>query len=140
MVREVVLSPVDSGLLNRKATRLMKKERRAAPRVRVNLQSRWEGVLCKDNGTISDLSSNGCFVLTGGQVELKELIWLEISLPNDEPVHFWAEVVDMAEEIGFAVRFNAGDGDDQLRLAGFIETLFQSPQKSKPDSKSKFLD
>jgi hypothetical protein len=77
-------------------------------------------------------------VLTGGQVELKELVWLEILLPDEEPVHFWAEVVDTAHEIGFAVRFNAGDGDDQARLAQFIERMFQAPPKGKVFDKSKF--
>ena len=109
----------------------MKKERRTAPRIRVNLHARWEGAICKDNGEISDLSNNGCFVLTGGQVELKELVWLEIDLPDQEPVHFWAEVVDVAHEIGFAVRFNAGDGDDHERLINFVESVFLSPPKGK---------
>ena len=117
----------------------MENERRSAPRIRVNLQARWEGVLCKDLGAISDLSRNGCFVLTGGQVELQELVWLEIYLPDQEPIHFWGEVVDAAHEIGFAVRFNAGDGDDHARLAKFIESVFQSPPKGKLYDKSKFL-
>ena len=109
----------------------MERERRAAPRIRVYLNTRWEGVLCKDNGVISDLSRNGCFVLTGGQVELQELVFLEIELPEQEPLHFWAEVVDAAPEIGFAVRFNAGDGEDYARLAKYIESVFQSPPKDK---------
>jgi hypothetical protein len=105
----------------------MEKERRVAPRVRVQLRTRWEGVFCKDIGIISDLSRNGCFVLTGGEVELKELIWLEITLPDQEPIGFWTEVVDIADEIGFAVRLNAGDAEATSRLARFIERVFQSP-------------
>ena len=108
----------------------MENERRVAPRVRVHLRARWEGVLCKDVGFISDLSRNGCFVLTGGQVEPKELIWLEISLSDQEAIGFWAEVVDIADEIGFAVRFNAGDAEDHQRLARFIERVFQSPSNT----------
>ena len=114
----------------------MEKDRRAAPRVRVNLRARWEGALCKDIGFISDLSRNGCFLLTGGQVQIKELIWLEIALPGAEPIHFWAEVVDTAYEIGFAVRFNSGDGDDHARLAHFIERVFQTPAKGNVPGKS----
>ncbi len=117
----------------------MEKDRRSAPRVRVSLRTRWEGVLTKDIGMITDVSRNGCFVMTGGQVELKELIWLEISLPDQEPLHFWAEVVDTAHEIGFAVRFNAGDADDQTRLAQFIEHVFETPPKQNFYDKSKFV-
>ena len=115
----------------------MEKERRSAPRVRVNLKARWEGVLCKDIGFISDLSRNGCFLLTGGQVDLKELIWLEIFLPGEESLHFWAEVVDTAYEIGFAVRFNSGAAEDHARLAKFIERVFQTPPKTQQNDKSK---
>jgi hypothetical protein len=96
-------------------------------------------VLCKDIGVISDLSRNGCFLLTGGHVELSELIWLEITLPDQQPLGFWAEVVDIADEIGFGVRFNAGDAEDHRRLARFIERMFQSPPKHKIRDKSKFL-
>ncbi len=103
----------------------MEKDRRSAPRVRVKLPARWEGVLSHENATITDLSRNGCFVLSAAEVALKELIWLEIDLPEQESVHIWAEVVDQAEEIGFAVRFNSTSSTDQQRLATYIESLFQ---------------
>jgi hypothetical protein len=107
----------------------MERDRRGAPRVRVRLQASWEGVLCHDTGTVTDLSRTGCFILTGGKVEVKELIWLEISLPHLAPVQYWGEVVDVAPEIGFAIRFNAGSDDDRDRLANYIESLFESPPK-----------
>lgn len=116
----------------------MKKERRSARRVKVNLDGRWEGVLGKDKGTISSLSRNGAFILAGGLVELKELVWLEIALPDQAPVHFWAEVVDTAQEIGFAVRFNSGSEDDQARLDQFIEGILQKPPQNEARDKSKF--
>jgi hypothetical protein len=107
----------------------MEKDRRSAPRVRVKLAARWEGVLTHDTATITDLSRNGCFVLTGGKVTQKELIWVEIDLPNPPPIHFWAEVIEIADEIGFAVRFNTGAEVDKERLAKFIESVFESPGK-----------
>jgi hypothetical protein len=104
----------------------MEKDRRAAPRVRVKLDAAWEGVLCHDVGTVTDLSRAGCFILSGGKVQLKELIWVEIKLPYSV-VQFWAEVVDVASEIGFAVRFNSGSDSDRDKLAAYIESLFESP-------------
>ncbi len=98
----------------------MTQERRRAPRVKVNLQARWEGVLSQQEATITDLSKTGCFVLTGGKVEAKELVRLEIEAPDGEPFVLWAEVVDAAFEIGFAVRFTSMTDDDQLRLSRFI--------------------
>src|ERR1041384_7486125 len=104
----------------------MEKERRSAPRVRVKLPARWEGVLSRENATITDLSRNGCFVLTGGNVEVKELVWLEIQLTDQQKVHFWAEVVNQASEIGFALKFNSTSPEDEATLAKFLEAIFQS--------------
>ena len=100
-------------------------ERRRAPRVKVDLPARWEGVLTQQTAQVTDLSVNGCFILTGGKVEPKELVRLEIHLPNQPPMYLWAEVVDAAYEIGFAVRFTATDDEDQKRLAEFIEAELQ---------------
>ena len=107
----------------------MEKDRRSAPRVRVNLPARWEGVLSRENATVTDLSRNGCFVLTGGKVELKELISLEIHLTELQTVNFWAEVVNEASEIGFAVKFNSSSPEDAAALGKYLESIFQSEAK-----------
>ena len=103
----------------------MEKNRRSAPRIRVTLQARWEGVLGQMDAVVTDLSRSGCFVLSGGQVELKELIWLQIHVPGGPSVEIWAEVVDQASEIGFAVRFNSTSEDDELRLSNYIEHVLK---------------
>lgn len=76
--------------------------------------------MSQQEATITDLSKTGCFVLTGGKVEPKELVRLEIEAPEGEPFILWAEVVDAANEIGFAVRFTSMTDDDQLRLGRFV--------------------
>jgi len=100
----------------------MKNERRSAPRVRVNLLVRWEGVLTQQIATITNLSETGCFVLTGGKVEPKELIRLEIELPDQGAVYFWSEVVDEAYEIGFAAQFTSAEEEDRARLIAYVQT------------------
>ena len=105
-------------------------DRRSAPRVRVNLPARWEGAQSRESATVTDISRNGCFVLTGGKVEVKELVWLEIQLTETQTVNFWAEVVDAASEIGFALRFNSSSPEDQTTLASFLEKFFQSNAQS----------
>ena len=104
----------------------MEKDRRAAPRVRVKLPARWEGVLSRETATVTDLSRTGCFVLTGGKVEDKELVWLEIELTDNQKVNFWAEVVNQATEIGFALKFNSSSPEDEGALAKFLEGIFKS--------------
>ena len=104
----------------------MEHERRSAPRARVKLPARWEGVLSRETATITDLSRSGCFVLTGGKVEVKELVWVEIQLTDTQAVNFWAEVVNDAPDIGFALKFNSSSPEDEAALAKFLEAIFQS--------------
>lgn len=87
----------------------------------MNLKARWEGSLTQQEAEVTNLSSNGCFILSGGRVEPKELVRMEIALPDDVPIYAWAEVVDEASEIGFAVRFTSMDDNDRDRLEWFIK-------------------
>lgn len=108
----------------------MENERRSAPRVRVKLPARWEGVLSRESATVTDLSHSGCFVLSGGKVEVKELVWLEIQLTAKQVVNFWAEVVDEASDIGFALKFNSSSPEDEAALAEFVEKILQSQDQT----------
>jgi len=109
----------------------MDNERRSAPRARVKLAARWEGVLARENATVTDLSRSGCFVLGGGKVEVKELVWVEIQLTDKQTVNFWAEVVNQAAEIGFALKFNSSSPEDEAALQKFLEGMFQSLRQNK---------
>ena len=99
----------------------MTQERRAAPRVRVNLRARWEGDFGQEEADVTSLSRNGCFVLSGGTFAHKELIRLEIMFPDEDPIYVWAEVVEAAQEIGFALRFTSLEEADEVRLAEFLQ-------------------
>lgn len=105
----------------------MQYDTRQATRIKVNLTARWEGVVEQRQATITSLSLNGCFLLSGGEVKRKELLRIEIDLPDGEPVYCWGEVVDHAYDIGFAVRFNALDEAEQERLANFISVRADIP-------------
>jgi hypothetical protein len=96
-------------------------ERRAAERLRIDLDARWEGLRTEGRGAICDLSSLGCFVLTSGEVRSGELIRLEINAPL-ERASLWGQVVYAVAEIGFAIRFAFGS-DDQNILDELIKGL-----------------
>jgi hypothetical protein len=107
-------------------------EKRKAPRISVNLPARWEGFLFHQEAAVTSLSRTGCFVLTAGKVQENELIWLEISLPNQGPAYLWAEVVDQAYEIGFAVVFNSSSNkDDVQRLDEYIKTVVEKTREQR---------
>jgi hypothetical protein len=96
-------------------------ERRQAPRVTVNLPARWEGDLGQQQANVTSLSKLGCFVLSGGKVLKKELIRLEIRLDQDAAISQWGEVVEVADEIGFALQFTSSEEADQARLEQYLQ-------------------
>jgi tryptophan 2,3-dioxygenase len=104
-----------------KSKRVQTNERRQAPRAKVNLRARWEGDLGQHEAEVTSLSKSGCFVLSGGKVKAKELIRLELMLPNEETIHLWAEVVEEADEIGFALRFTSSEEMYQTKLEKFLQ-------------------
>ena len=102
------------------------KENRRAPRVKVNLLARWEGDLGQQEANVTSLSKLGCFVLSGGKVQLKELIRLEIMFPDDAAIFLWGEVVEVADEIGFALQFTSTEEVEQSRLEQFLEPYVEA--------------
>ena len=97
-------------------------ERRTAERVRINLPARWEGLMSEGRGSICDLSSTGCFVLTGGEINSGGLVRLEIHLPN-EIVLVWGRVVYAVQEMGFALRLVFRHDNERHALQLEIENL-----------------
>ena len=79
-------------------------ERREVPRYKVNLPVRWEGRRAAREGTITDLSIGGCFVLAADLIDRGDPVKLELLLPAGV-LTLWGQVIYTAEEIGFGVRF-----------------------------------
>ncbi len=96
------------------------KEQRKAERIKVDLQARWEGAVAQHEGSIVDLSSTGCFILTNDRVNLGELIRIEIELFKDNWVFLWGEVVYQISEMGFALRFTGTDDEGQRALNEYL--------------------
>ena len=80
-------------------------ERRGVGRYTVNINVEWEGAVGRKEGTISDLSISGCFVMCSGETDDGEKVKIFLPLADGMKVEFWGEVVNHVLEIGFAVRF-----------------------------------
>lgn len=80
-------------------------ERRLARRYAITIDIEWEGMVGRQQGTISDVSMLGCFVLCSGEVENGETVKLFFPVANGMKVQFWCEIVNHVFEIGFGVRF-----------------------------------
>ena len=99
-------------------------ERRAAERVRLNLKTLWETLVTQCRGTVCDISSTGCFVLSGGELDPGELIRLEIHFPEDI-ASLWGEVVYGIAEMGFAIRFKFAGESESRALDKLIESSIE---------------
>lgn len=87
-------------------------ERRQHERLTTYLKARWEGMLGCYEGTLSDISAGGCFILSDGAVTPNELLRLEIELHSGEWVRVWGEVANCFEGIGFGIRYTGIDEDE----------------------------
>jgi hypothetical protein len=97
-------------------------ERRTAPRYSVNINVEWEAGTGRQKGTVNDISPEGCFVLSSGEVEDNETVLLFFPLSDGMKVQFNCEVVNHTYEIGFAVRFT----DLSAAQKGFLTKLMDS--------------
>ena len=99
------------------------RDRRGAPRYRVDFRARWEGASGAGEGTVTDLSATGCFVLTDtARARSNDLLRIDLYLPNGKSISLWGTEVYTAEEIGFGVRFTEiPDEGDRRRLGWLLE-------------------
>ena len=92
----------------------------------VTMDIEWEGAVGRQRGTISDISSLGCFVLCSGEVENGENIELFLPLGGGMKVQFEGEVVNHVFEIGFGVKFVNLNSAQREFLESIIEPLAES--------------
>ena len=96
-------------------------DRRKADRVKVNLTVKWEGSLATLRGEITDLSTNGCFILSEDKVTLGELIKVEIPYPRSGSLCIQAKVIYQMPEIGFGVCFTGAEESEMKRLRWLVK-------------------
>jgi hypothetical protein len=89
-------------------------ERREVERYRVNLPVRWAGRRATRDGTITDISVGGCFVLADDLIDRGDPVKIELLLPAGV-ITLWGHVIYTAEEIGFGVRFSPSTPEAERR-------------------------
>ena len=80
-------------------------ERRTSNRYSLELDVEWEGAAGRLPGTVSDVSIDGCFVLSSGDVNDGDTVKLFVPLADGMKVQFEGKVANHVYEIGFGVRF-----------------------------------
>jgi hypothetical protein len=80
-------------------------ERRASNRYPVAIEIEWQGAHGRQPGTVSDVSLDGCFVLSSGDIEDGDPVKVFVPLADGMKVQFDGKVANHVYEIGFGVRF-----------------------------------
>ncbi len=80
-------------------------ERRTSNRYSTEIDVEWEGAAGRQPGTLSDLSIDGCFVLSSGDINDGDGVKVFIPLADGMKVQFDGKVANHVYEIGFGVRF-----------------------------------
>ncbi|HYE65200.1 MAG TPA: PilZ domain-containing protein [Pyrinomonadaceae bacterium] len=83
----------------------MADERREGERVPLPLEARLESASGKHPVRISDISLNGCYIESLGQVEVGERVRFEVQVPTGQWMQLGGKVVYTHLNIGFGVRF-----------------------------------
>ncbi len=86
-------------------------ERRSSNRYPVDVDVEWQGSDGRSPGSISDVSLDGCFVLSAGNVSDGDQVKIFVPLADGMKVEFSGRVANHVFEIGFGMKF------DQLSAA-----------------------
>ena len=111
---------------------MIRNERRQAKRISTNLAVRWRTSDLSQDSKITDLSTEGCFILTAEQMSVNQLssvtqvpgrnaIRVELHLSRDNRLQLDGEVVYEVERLGFGVRFINVTTPDEHVLLAFID-------------------
>ena len=81
-------------------------ERRGINRYQIELDIEWETSKGRSPGTISDLSLDGCFILSSGDVTDGEYVTVYVRMGDGAEAEFVGVVVNHVFDIGFGVKFD----------------------------------
>jgi len=94
-------------------------DRRSKPRLSVYLDAVWHGGEERHSARITDLSEDGCYLDTVGEVMVGEIVAFRVLLPDDDWLYLEGEVRHHRHGMGFGVRFvdlNEEQTEKLLRL------------------------
>lgn len=105
-------------------------DRRRSKRYPLSLDVEWENYHGRRPGTLSDISEDGCFVLSEVDVSDGELVKVFIPMTGGMKVEFMGQVANFVYEIGFAVNFVSLTETQREFLRSFVDLHGVEPPPS----------
>ena len=97
-------------------------ERRSESRVRLSVDVEWDLNDGAHSGTLSDLTSKGCFILASGFFDEGATVRVALPASDGNVVDVVGVIVNQVPDIGFALRFVDLTSTQQEFLKIFAET------------------
>ncbi len=101
-------------------------ERRETSRYPLTVDIEWEVDSVRLPGTMSDVSFDGCFVLSSGKVNEGDLIRIYVPLDDGMKVQFNGKIANQVFEIGFGVRFDQLSSAQRKVLVNLVKAAERS--------------
>lgn len=99
-------------------------ERRRQKRYDTRISVDWENPKGRRAACVSDINTEGCFLLSSGIVSDGQIVKVFFPLSNGKKVLFWGKVVNHVFDIGFALRFatlTEANGSLLMKLIGSLK-------------------
>ena len=100
-------------------------DRRGTNRYPIDIGVEWETDGARQTGAMSDVSFDGCFVLSSGEVEDGAVVKVFVPLEGGMKVQFSGKVANHVFEIGFGVRFDPLSAAQRDLLVNLVRSAEQ---------------
>ncbi len=95
-------------------------DRRSKPRLRVSLDAMWDSSTEAHSARVTDLSENGCYLSSVGDVRQGEIVGFRILLPDSDWLYLEGEVRHHTPKTGFGVQFVELNEEQTAKLADLL--------------------
>ena len=107
-------------------------DRRAKPRLSVNLDAVWDGTTGNHPARITNLSAGGCYLDTVGETMSGEIVCFRVLLPDGDWLYLEGEVRHYTSGKGFGVQFVDLDEQQSEKIEGVLSRAKESGSEAIP--------
>ena len=94
-------------------------DRRGKPRLKVSLDAMWDSSTEAHSARVTNLSENGCYLSSVGDVRQGEIVGFRVLLPDGDWLYLEGEVRHHTPHTGFGVQF-VDLNEEQTEKLGFL--------------------
>lgn len=105
-------------------------DRRSKPRLKVSLEAMWDSSTEAHSARVTNLSENGCYLSSVGDVRQGEIVGFRVLLPDDDWLYLEGEVRHHTPHTGFGVQFIDLNEEQTAKLAFLLRRAAQ-PEAGK---------